>query len=537
MFLLYNGGFLMNLYFALLLLAVFALFPLASSASGSDEVLEYCNPLDVPGADPGILKDGDTYYVYQTRHGGKGYEAFSSKDLVHWRREGFCFEKNKDSWGQWDFWAPEVIRHEDKYYLFYSTYSPVEKRHGACIAVSDSPTGPFEDAVAPLIKDSSESVDSHAYFDEASGRHYFYVCKFGGGRGGAIYFARLSKDLLSLDTELERVFTHDQPYDFGWVEAPFLIKHKDTYYMTYSRNGFSSPLYGVCYATAPSPEGPWTKFDRNPILTRTHEVSGPGHNCLVHSPDGKELFIAYHTHLTFAGGGHRQLAIDRLEFVPNGDGPDRLQLANEIPSVDPQPLPSGSKPMLYGKSDHFLADDLDWNRWTVYFERGEKWQLKDGTLCIEAVEGDTHQERADAANIFLQHVRKGDFVIRTKVNFTPEANHEQAFIIVWQDCNNYIRFASMFGNGHKLEIGCELNGVYDACLVPNELVPDVYLQIEKRGLRYLFSYSEDGKEWTELPVERRAVFKQIQVGLGAISPGSGASRMAKFDFIDILTPE
>jgi len=108
----------MNFYFAILFLVILGLFPFSASASGAEKVLEYCNPLDVPGADPGILKDGDTYYVYQTRHGGKGFEAFASKDLVHWRRKGFCFEKNKDSWGQWDFWAPEVIRHGDKYYLF-----------------------------------------------------------------------------------------------------------------------------------------------------------------------------------------------------------------------------------------------------------------------------------------------------------------------------------------------------------------------------------------------------------------------------------
>ncbi|HNT37408.1 MAG TPA: family 43 glycosylhydrolase, partial [bacterium] len=344
--------------------------------------------------------------------------------------------------------------------------------------------GPFEDASAPLIKDASSYIDAHVYFDETSGRHYFYVCRMGNGPG-AIWSARLSEDLLSLDTELTMVFSPDQPYDFGWVEAPFIVKHRDTYYMTYSRNGFSSSLYGVCYATAPSPMGPWTKFDRNPILTRTHEVSGPGHNCLVNSPDGRELFIAYHTHLSFAGGGHRQLAIDRLEFVPNGDQPDRLQLANGIPSLNPQPLPSGSVPMRVGRSDDFESSDLDWTRWSIYFHEPGKWRLNDGNLIIETVEGDTHRERSDAANIFLQYAPHKDFRIRTKVNFTPLENHEQAFLMIWQDCNNYIRFSSLYANGQNLEIGCELNGVYDAFLIPNELLPEVFLQIEKKGTRYL----------------------------------------------------
>mgnify|MGYP003344082713 CR=1 FL=1 len=51
-------------------------------------------------------------------------------------------------------------------------------------------------------------------------------------------------------------------------------------------------------ATAGQPLGPWVKDPRNPILASRLDigVSSPGHNSITHSPDGKEMFIVYHSH-------------------------------------------------------------------------------------------------------------------------------------------------------------------------------------------------------------------------------------------------
>ena len=47
---------------------------------------------------------------------------------------------------------------------------------------------------------------------------------------------------------------------------------------------------------APSPAGPWTKFDGNPVIKAGNGVTGPGHCSVTDSPDGKEMFVAYHRH-------------------------------------------------------------------------------------------------------------------------------------------------------------------------------------------------------------------------------------------------
>ena len=95
----------------------------------------------------------------------------------------------------------------------------------------------------------------------------------------------------------------------------------------------------IGYATSKSPLGPWTKADENPILKRTRHVSGPGHNSIVPSPDGKELFVVYHTHRDLDGGYDRELNIDRMIVTDLPDGGVKLRMLG--PTRTPQRMPSG----------------------------------------------------------------------------------------------------------------------------------------------------------------------------------------------------
>jgi GH43 family beta-xylosidase len=107
--------------------------------------------------------------------------------------------------------------------------------------------------------------------------------------------------------------------------------------MTYSANHYADPDYGVGYATASAPLGMWTKSDKNPILRKNLEagVSGPGHNSMIRSPDGREWFIVYHSHADpDQPSGRRILNIDRVIF--NEDG--TLEVIG--PTRTPQPMPS-----------------------------------------------------------------------------------------------------------------------------------------------------------------------------------------------------
>jgi hypothetical protein len=90
-----------------------------------------------------------------------------------------------------------------------------------------------------------------------------------------------------------------------------------------------------------SPLGPWTKAEENPILKKTRRVSGPGHNSVVPSPDGKELFAVYHSHKHLEGGHDRELNIDRMVIEDGPDGAVKLRILG--PTRTPQRLPSGAR--------------------------------------------------------------------------------------------------------------------------------------------------------------------------------------------------
>jgi len=109
--------------------------------------------------------------------------------------------------------------------------------------------------------------------------------------------------------------------------------------MTYSANNTGAPGYGVGYAVADRPLGPWVKSADNPLLSSRLEigVSSPGHNSIVASPDGKEMFIVYHSHAEPANPrGPRVVNIDRIFFDASG----ALRVTG--PTRSPQPMPSGA---------------------------------------------------------------------------------------------------------------------------------------------------------------------------------------------------
>ena len=109
--------------------------------------------------------------------------------------------------------------------------------------------------------------------------------------------------------------------------------------MTYSAGHYADPNYGIGYAKATHPLGPWTKSEDNPIvkLDLSIGVSGPGHNSITMSPDGKEMFMVYHSHADVTKpSGNRVVNIDRIAFDEDGN----MRLVG--PTRTPQPMPSGT---------------------------------------------------------------------------------------------------------------------------------------------------------------------------------------------------
>lgn len=307
----------------------------------------YTNPVggDIRMGDPFVLFSGGTYYLYGTNY-KEGFQAYRSSDLVDWQAIGTIWQDSPNS-ARSRYWAPEVHAYQNRFYLVFSCRfkgpeGPPRFRLG--LAAADSPSGPFETVKLPWFENLGSNIDAHLFLEDE--RPYLFFNKVGYTNGviwGKIYAAVLSPSLKTMVGEPVFVGEAEQPWEHPGSknetnEGAFVFKHNQRYYLTYSSNHYADPNYGIGYATASNPLGPWTKSTRNPVLSRNlgQGVSGPGHSCMVRSPDSKELFIVYHAHAEpERPSGNRTVNIDRVHFDEAG------ALVIQGPTRSPQPLPSG----------------------------------------------------------------------------------------------------------------------------------------------------------------------------------------------------
>lgn len=285
----------------------------------------YTNPVYGNAPDPYILNDNGTYYLYATTDSPSGFRVSSSTDLVNWRSLGFCARKGDIFGNDW-FWAPEVYRYNNRYWLLYST-----DEHLA-LAVADSPTGPFVKTKDSYILEEN-CIDGHLLFDD-DGSVYLYMA-YWGESGEEIWGCRMAADLSGIDRSTLTQLTSCKEDEGRINEGPFMLKYNGRYYLTYSVNGYTDQKYAVRLAVCDSPLG--TYVSKGTILEKSGPIVGTGHHSFTESPDGKELFIVYHCHYSATQVHNRKLCIDRCKFVETDDG---YTISVYGPTSTPQPFPS-----------------------------------------------------------------------------------------------------------------------------------------------------------------------------------------------------
>jgi len=279
----------------MIIMPIFYLFFLSlfSSCSDSDNnkdeapvVISYKLPI----ADPFILYHDNMYYAYGTSS-DNGIYVYYSHDLKLWKKQTAMALYKGNSYGEKWFWAPEVYYNKEnkKFYLNYSAEEHI------CVATSDSPLGPFVQKEKKPMREE-KGIDSSLFVDD-DGTPYLYFVRF--TNGNVIWCAELEKDLITIKGEPKKVIEVSQDWekDRGKVvEGPSIIKKGSLYYLIYSGNDYNSQNYGVGFATAYSPLGPWTKYDKNPIFQKpTADLMGTGHGAPFLDRDGNYRYI-FHAH-------------------------------------------------------------------------------------------------------------------------------------------------------------------------------------------------------------------------------------------------
>ncbi|MFT3784126.1 MAG: arabinan endo-1,5-alpha-L-arabinosidase [Nibricoccus sp.] len=292
--------------------------------------------------DPVMAKEGDTYYVFSTDPGVKFY---ASKDMKTWKLADRVF-KQDPTWAarvapgfNGHIWAPDIIQHDGKFYLYYSVSAFGKNTSGIGVTVNKtlnpaSPDYKWEDQgmVIQSIpgRDLWNAIDPNVVVDE-NGTPWM---SFGSWWGGL--------KLVKLDSTLTRLaepqewytiarrdrppFVDDRSGSPAAIEAPFIYKKGDFYYLFASWDrccAGKDSTYKMVVGRAKDVRGPYldktgkemAKGGGTLLLAGNEKWPGVGHNG-VYNFDGKDI-IVFHAYET-ADRGLQKLKIAELLWDQNG---------------------------------------------------------------------------------------------------------------------------------------------------------------------------------------------------------------------------
>ncbi|MBL7699795.1 MAG: glycoside hydrolase family 43 protein [Chitinophagaceae bacterium] len=271
-------------------------------------------------ADPEAIIIKNEYWIYPTYSDEYNkqvfFDAFSSPDLVNWKKHERILDTSSVKWAKRAIWAPAIVEKDDKYFLFFGANDIQSDNEygGIGVAVSDKPSGPFKDYLGkPLIDkfhNGAQPIDQFVFKDK-DGQYYII---YGGWKHCNI--AKLSNDFKTIIPFDSTTFKEITPE--GYVEGPVMFIKDNKYYFMWSEGGWTGPDYSVAYAVSDNLLGPF-KREAKILQQDTTVARGAGHHSIIHHPKTDQWYIVYHRRpLNETAANHRETCVDYLFFDEQG---------------------------------------------------------------------------------------------------------------------------------------------------------------------------------------------------------------------------
>ena len=342
-------------------------------------------------SDPAPMVHDGKMYVY-TGHDEDGadffwmqeWRVYSTEDMVNWTDHGSPLALESFSWADDRAWASQCVERDGKFFWYICAHSKLSNGMAIGVAVGDSPTGPFRDAIGkPLFENGSwDHIDPTVFIDDDDQAWLMW----GNPR---VYYLKLNRDMISYEGELgmlpmtEEAFgspamnerERGKKYKDSYVEGPWLTKRNGKYQLLYAAGGVPEH---ISYSTAPSVLGPWTYAGEIMPLSQTNSFTN---HCGVADYKGHSYFF-YHTGKLPQGGGFgRSVAVE--EFQYNKDG--------SFPTI--QPTDEGVSPVQNFCPYRKVEAE------TMAFSRGVK------------------TEQNDQTGVYVSDIHNGDYIKLQSVDF------------------------------------------------------------------------------------------------------------------------
>ncbi len=277
----------------------------------------------IPDGEPRVF--GDRVYIYGS-HDKAGSDSFCDyklkvwsaplNNLSQWECHGDSFHTRDDDdhksdtseWTERELFAPDVIEHNGKYYLFAYIIGA-----RGCVAVSEHPEGPFK-LIAPYEYINNDNCFGDGWFIDPGvlrdddGQVYIY-CGFESSFAAKVNPEKMNEIIDG--SYVKDIIPVESPFEF--FEGCSARKIGDKYYLIYSPKKGSR----LVYATSDSPFGP---FEFKGTIV-DNEIDHPGSNnhgsiCEING----QWYIFYHrgTNGTIMS---RRACVEKIEILPDGTIP------------------------------------------------------------------------------------------------------------------------------------------------------------------------------------------------------------------------
>ena len=280
-------------------------------------------------ADPEGAIFENKYWIYPTysaRYEKQVFlDAFSSSDMVTWKKHPNILDTSRVKWAKIAMWAPAIIKKDKRYFLFFSANDIQSKQRngiaddtlgGIGIAVADNPAGPFHDYLGkPLINkfyNNAQPIDQFV-FKDTDGQYYIFY-----GGWGKCNVGKLNENFTGLVPFSDSMLVKDITPK-GYVEGPTMFIRNGKYYLMWSEGGWTNSTYKVAYGVADNVMGP---FERKATILEADETiaTGAGHHSVINIPGTDEWYIVYHRRpIPNLDRDHRVVCIDRMFFDTDGN--------------------------------------------------------------------------------------------------------------------------------------------------------------------------------------------------------------------------
>lgn len=522
----------------------------------------YKNPvLNGDYSDPDAIRVGDDFYLVSSSFVNvPGLPILHSRDLVNWDIIGHAldvlppqdhFRTPRRGGG---VWAPAIRYHGGRYLIYYP-----DPDFGIFVVSAADPKGPWTKPV--LVDDARGAIDPCPFWDD-DGTGYLvhaYAASRSGGRNNQVVLKRLNAEgthtegpeqILVDGKTLAPVETSLGPAPWFTIEGPKIYKRDGLYYIFAPAGGVKNGWQAVFRSKAIT--GP---YEARNVMDQgaTPGANGPHQGAWVDTASGEDWFL----HFQDTDSYGRRVWLEPMQWKDGwpvigarqkGKVYGQPVLTWHKPKTAPQPV---SVPVSDDNFDHGANVAWQWNA-----NPGDDWAdttSQPGWLRLKTISSSANLY--EAGNELTQKLPNTAFSAVAKMTFSPRWEGERAGLLLLGYNYGFIGVENT-KDGVVVEqvtrVGADKTGTETKVVAPGKITGDVWLKAsltpvvtpvnppvgypivwpamrQETHARVTFSYSLDGKSWTQLGdgfISQPSRWVGAQIGLFAQSPSGTPSNVS-----------